>query len=263
MEWTDSGVLRARIHRKVSLAVLVIDDLTGKSIHSSDLKLVCKETRAKAIGKPDGYYIFLDCPVSVLTVEVSAWAYHGTTVAVELASLPPLHPAIKIRLTPNRRYAIPAGTTCLEGQAKPGTRVFVHCENDPKPLRLLYDYEADHAEIQIYDPAGQNHEGRILALLVKGEKAPHFLTLGDETDGEGGYTLGKPYGKPCPKAGTTLLPVSCVTADENGDFFLPLPPLAVQTYQCAIQWEEDGKNHLLKQEIPCGKVTAIHLDQRR
>lgn len=263
MEWKDNGIFRGRIRRKVALAVMVIDDLTGKPIHCPDLTLVCRETRTKAICKPDGYYVFLDCNVVVLTVEVTAWAYHPAVLAVELAQLSPLHPAIKIRLTPNRRYAIPANTTCLEGTAPPESQIFVHCENSPKPLRLLYDYEKGSREIQIYDPAGQNHEGRTLALLSKGKQQLQHLTLGDVTSEEGGYQLTKPLESNHPKAGTTLLPVSAVTADQYGTFFLPLPPLAVQIYDCHIQWTAAGETHAMKREIPCGNVTAIHLETEK
>ncbi|MFI3312570.1 MAG: hypothetical protein R3Y62_01655 [Eubacteriales bacterium] len=261
MEWKDNGIHRGRIHRRVSLAVMVIDDLTGTCIHTPDLKLVCGETRAKALGKPDGYYVFLDCPTPILTVEITAWAYHSAVVAVELATLPPLHPAIKLRLTPNRRYAIPANTTCLEGAAPPEAQIMVHCANSPKPLRLLYDYVANSAQIQLYDPTGQNHEGRTLALLSKG--TTQYITLGDSTPEDGGYLLSKPLGQNLPKAGTTLLPVTAVVADKTGGFFLPLPPLAVQSYDCVIRWTAGGEAHTTSQQIPCGKVTAIHLETKK
>ncbi len=260
LEWNDKGIVRARVRRKVSVAVMVVDDLTGLPIKGSHVQVSCLETTVQPVQKQDGYFLFLDCVAPVLTITAQGWAYHPRTITVKQGDLPPLMPAVKLRLTPNRNYAIPQNTTCLQGTAPMGAHISVYCTNNPKPLRLLYDYKAKAGDMFLYDPSNQNQEGRTFALVAKGDTAPVYVTLSTPLEEEGHYRLEQPLAKAYTKAGTTLYPVSTVEVGVDGNFFLPLPAMAVQTYQCQVLWQVGAQQpQMLEQQFPCGKVTALHL----
>ena len=263
--WSPDLSARARIRRRVSAAVLVLDDFTGRPITTADLSVTASETLARSVRKGDGYFLFLDSPAPTLEITARAWAYHPASVRVTLADLPPLRPVVKLRLTPNRNYSVPSRTTCLEGSAPPGTAVQVFCLNDPRPLRLLYDYGADGPEggrlMQIYDPAGSDLEGRRFALLRKGEEQAECFTVLDRLEEvEGGCLLAAPLTRDCKKAGATVLPIFTAEADQNGRYFLPLRDLAVKSYTCRVLWAPPGRSWREETlELEPGRVTRLDL----
>ena len=263
--WNPGSVVRAHIRRKVSLAVLVLDDFTGRPITAADLTVTASEVLSRPVRKGNGYFLFLDSPSPRLSVTARAWAYHPARIEVDLSALPALHPVVKLRLTPNRNYSIPMQTTCLEGSAPPGTQVQVFCRNDPKPLRLLYDYAVDGPEggrlLQIYDPTGSDLEGRRFALLHKGEeRAECFSVLDRLEEAEGGCLLAAPLKRDCKKAGATVLPIFTASADDGGRYFLPLRSLAVKVYDCRVLWAPPGQDWREQTlELEPGRVTRLDL----
>jgi hypothetical protein len=263
--WNSEPVIRVHVRRRVSVAVLVLDDFTGRPVTAADLKVSAAELLERPVRKGDGYFLFLDSPVPTLTITARAWAYHTATVQADLSALPPLRPVVRLRLTPNRNYSIPMQTTCLEGDALPGTQVRMFCLNDPKPLRLLYDYAVDGPEggrqIQIYAPDGADLAGRHFALLRKGEEqAECFCVLDRLEETEGGCLLTAPLARDCKKAGATLLPVLSAAADEKGRYFLPMCSLAVKSYRCRVLWAPPGGSWREQTlELEPGRVTRLDL----
>jgi hypothetical protein len=264
-EWNAEPVIRIRLHRRVSLAVLVVDDFTGRPVATPDVVVTAAGLPGRPVRKKDGYYLFLDSPLPVLDVTVRAWAYHPAFVRVELESLSPLRPVVKLRLTPNRNYGIPNETTCLEGTAPAGTDIRVLCENDPRPLRLLYDYETagplNGRLLQLYDPAASDPEGREFALFRKGESEPECFTVRKTAeDCEGGCVLAEPLARACKKAGATVLPAAAVRAEDDGRFFLPLRTLPVKPYRCRVLWRPpQGEWRQRTLEAEPGRVTRLDL----
>lgn len=264
-QWNPEAVTRIHLRRKVSVAVQVIDDFSGRPITSPDLQVTATELLQKPVRKGDGYFLFLDCTLAELEISAHAWTYHPGTVRVELSTLQPLRPVVKLRLTPNRSYSIPYQTTCLEGLALPDTQIRLFCENDPHPLRLLYDYAKKGPQngrlLQIYDPTDADLEGRQFALLRKDDPACECFAVGKTVeDQEGGCLLERALSRDCKKAGASLLPLSTARADEKGRFFLPLKTLAVKTYVCHVLWAPPGgdwQERVL--ELEPGRVTQIDL----
>ncbi len=265
VEWNVASIQRARIRRKVSLAVLVMDDFSGKPVSTPDIKFTAVEVLTPPVRKPDGHFLYLDCPAETLTFTIDAWNYHSRTVTVHLPSLPPLRPVVRVRLSPNRNYPIPASTTCIEGIAPPNTQVHVICENDPRPLRLLYDYSKKGAHdgrlIQLYDPTEGHQDGRQFALQRKADKGVEFFEVAEGLDdGDGSFLLIKPLDKDCKKVGTTILPVASATSDKQGRFFLPLSPLAIRQYDCRLFWlGPKGKWMEQTTQLESGRVTRLDL----
>ena len=264
--WNPEPATRARLRRRVSAAVLVVDDFTGRPITAADLRVTAAEILERPVRKGDGYFLFLDSPVPKLHITARAWAYHPSEVEVELSALPPLRPVVKLRLTPNRNYTIPTQTTCLEGKARPGTVVQVLCLNDPRPLRLLYDYVRGGPEggrlLQLYDPTASDLEGRRFALLRKGEERGECFSVLDRVEeAEGGCLLAAPLERDCKKAGATVLPLSTATADDSGRYFLPLKNLAVKTYLCRVLWTPPGGEEREETlELEPGRVERLDLE---
>ena len=267
-EWNPTAVPRIRLKRKVSVAVMVVDDFTGRPISDASLTVRAAQMLEPPVRKPDGYFVFLDAPTQVLDITARAWTYHPAAIRVEPGSLPQLFPVVKLRLTPNRRYRIPTDTTCLEGRAAPGAQLRVICTNDPRPMRLLYDYTLkgpmDGRLIQLYDPSASDLEGRQFALIRKTEPVPEFFMVQQLAEGEeeGACVLTAPLSKGYKKAGTTILPVYTVEADEQGDFFLPLHTPAVKVCKCRIFWESpDGSTGCQERELEPGRVTRLDLSE--
>ena len=199
--WNPKPIVRVHIRRRVSAAVLVLDDFTGRPITAADLEVRAAEILDRPVRKGDGYFLFLDSPTPTLTVTARAWAYHTATVQVDLSALPALRPVVRLRLTPNRNYSIPLHTTCLEGAAPPDTQVRAFCLNDPKPLRLLYDYAAGGPEGGAADPDLRPRRlrpgGQALRPAAQGGGAGRVLHRAGPAGGGGG---GLPAGR-APGAG--------------------------------------------------------------
>lgn len=265
-QWEYQGITRVHLRRKLSLAVQVIDDFTGLPITTGDVRVEAAQMFAPPVRKADGYFLFMNSPESVLDITARSWAYYPAALRVELAQLDQLNPVVKLRLTPNRSCRLPLQTTCLDGVAPAGSTVQVFCENDPRPLRLLYDYrckgEGGGYEIRLYDPAQNDLEGRGFVLLRKDDENPEFFTVQSATREEGGYLLSAPLKLDAKKAGTTILPLMTVQAEENGRFFLPIKPIAVKTCVCRVRWSVSGDKWQERSiELEPGKVTRINLTE--
>ncbi len=243
--WNPEGVTRIRMRRRVTAAVQVIDDFTGKPVDSPDLRVRAEQVLTPPIRKPGGYFLFLDLQAQGLDITVEAWSYHSAKLHIDPGTLSALHPVVRLRLTPNRNYRIPQQTTCLEGTLPPGSKVRLFCENDPRPLRILYDYRRtgpmEGRLLQIYDPLGGDLGGRQFVLMHREDREPEFLTVQETVEElEGGCLLASPLDRDHKKAGTTVYPLYTAGADENGHFFLPLKQVAVKEYVCRIFWRAPG-----------------------
>ena len=262
-QWDYQGITRVHLRRKLSLAVQVIDDFTGLPITTADVRVEAAQMLSAPVRKADGYFLFMDSGEAVLDITARSWAYHSARMRVELSQLPALNPVVKLRMTPNRNCRLPLQTTCLDGVAPAGANVQVYCENDPRPLRLLYDYRCSGEEghqIRLYDPAQSDLEGRSFVLIRKDEDQPECFAVKSALKEEGGYLISMPLGRDAKKAGTTILPLMPVQADEQGRFFLPMKSMAVKSCLCRILWSVSGEKWQEKKiELEPGKVTRVNL----
>ena len=263
-QWDYQGITRVHLRRKLSLAVQVIDDFTGLPITTADVRVEAAQLLSAPVRKADGYFLFMDSGEPVLDITARSWAYHSASLRVELSQLSPLSPVVKLRLTPNRSCRLPLQTTCLDGVAPAGSTVQVYCENDPRPLRLLYDYRCGGEEshqIRLYDPAQSDLEGRSFVLIRKDDETPEYFAVQSAIKGEEGCCLLQaPLGRDARKAGTTILPLQTVQTDGSGAFFLPMRPMAVKSCRCRIRWSTSGEAWQERTiELEPGKVTRIDL----
>lgn len=227
--------------RRVAVAVLVLDDFTDRILSGSAIQVRATGLPAKPIRKSDGYFVFTTDQGQIRQIEVESIFYDKEIVIVEQEKLHPLHPVVKVRLKPNRRYAMPGSVTSLEGQAEPGSEIRVIYTSHPQPLKLLYDYgknggEAER-EIRLFHPEKKDLAGRTLAIQSKEQKEPELFRVLEMTDSEKGVCLlTQALSKEYKKIGTTIFPVYTTRADKKGEFFLLLPGLkGKEPCPCRVQ----------------------------
>lgn len=107
-----------RITTRITFAVLLIDDYTGKKLSASTVKVSVPEYERDALENPSGYHIFCDLPAVVTgayVVRVASGYYVEKEVTVTLAGLLPEAPVASIALTPSHLYPFSSGATLLRG----------------------------------------------------------------------------------------------------------------------------------------------------
>lgn len=207
--------------RKVSLVVMLIDDMTDKVIREP--ARVWIEGRPAPIRKTEGYYVFTDLPGEKALVRIQQGMYEARAVETELPG--PGEPYImrRVRLTPGRCYRLPSGATCVEGKAEPGSRICLFSKKGAKGMKLLYDYDGSEEDfISIYHPAEQQLEGKLLYIEGKDGKTSESFRILARDEEEGRYRLEKPLNNHYKKIGATIYPVYETEADSKGSFFLPI-----------------------------------------
>ena len=101
--------------KKLSLAVYLIDDYTERGI-AGNLDVSIKGRSAIPIRNPSGYYLFLDLPVGIHTVQVKGGEYFfDQEEVVRLVDLDELNPVVNIYLKPAPSYPFPSTSTLIRG----------------------------------------------------------------------------------------------------------------------------------------------------
>jgi hypothetical protein len=99
---------------KLSLAIFFIDDYTKEEPVGS-LNISLKDRDYKAVKNPSGYYLFLDLPDQVYTIQVESDFYFAESMYVQLSSLTQNNPTKEIVLKPKPAYPFPNGATLVRG----------------------------------------------------------------------------------------------------------------------------------------------------
>lgn len=205
--------------RKVSLVIMLIDDITDKVI--TDAARVWIEGQSPCIRKSEGYYVFTNLNGDRVSVQIQHGMYEQNTVEAELPGEGESYVMRKVRMTPGRGYRFPSGVSCVEGRAEPGSRIYLFSKEREKGLKLLYDYgEKDGKYISIYHTSDLQLEGKLLRIVGKdGAQSENFRILskcGDQ------YVLERPLTQEYKKIGTTIYPIYEAQTDRSGRFFLPV-----------------------------------------
>lgn len=209
-----AGIYETRC-RRASLILMVVDDFSNKSITDGVLSIQA-DNGQRPIKKEHGIYVFLDMPQGRTHIYVDGVYYRKQCLEVfiqegqEGVMLP-------VRMIPDKQYPIPTGTCCLSGKTKAGQILRFYWKAAPKPWKLLRDYQQGDV-IEIFT-GNVTVEYRMLYLEDKGERGEFFETQGAE---EQKYWLRHPLSSSYKKIGTKIYPVYSMTADEEGEFFLPM-----------------------------------------
>ncbi|MFP3153565.1 hypothetical protein LQZ18_03895 [Lachnospiraceae bacterium ZAX-1] len=251
-----------RVHRKVDLAVQILDDFTDLPIQKGkvQVRIVSED---KPLIKSDGYYIFMNLKKTKLEVCITSAFYYPRMLALDLKQYSDNPPLVKVRMVPNRTYPVPYGTTCMQGTAESGSLIRIICQDKAKTVKLLYEYErpkqGEYSKIHIYNPENMELEGRWFFITNKEKKAGEYFSIsGTKAEEPGTYLLAQPLKENYKKIGTSIYPVYTGQADEKGKFFFLLEENSLKT--CQYICEALGSKVIRKEyEVLSGKMNEINL----
>ena len=210
------------LKRKVSLALLPIDDFTGRIIKGSQLRVYLKEENISSIRKQDGYHVF--CNLSGSETEV---CLEGPLYQKQILRLPIGQEKSKIypvRMLPGISYPLPKGTTTVSGTLPEGSVLRLFTSGQKRSYKLLNDYDPSiqGEELSLFRPFEMSLEGKTMCIRDK-EKNHEFFKI---TDRKGNICiLEHPLSKTYQKIGTGVYPVHEITGGEDGNFRLPINDL--------------------------------------
>lgn len=213
----DSVIVSSRTLRRVSLAVLLIDDLTGRAITGSNARAWI-ENEKPPIKKGDGWFVFTDLLLRQYTVNAEGGHYMKQSVSCGLDG--GKVQTLRICLKPSKTYPVPYGFLRVEGKAEPSAEVTVYMLSRQSSFKLLSDAEKGGDSLNIFHGSGADLEGGTFRVIAQGgAEETVFLRekLSDNT-----YGLLSPLQNDYPRIGTVLVSATVAEADKNGRFFAAL-----------------------------------------
>lgn len=210
------------LKKKVSLALLPIDDFTGRIIHGSGLRVYLKEENISSIRKQDGYHVF--CNLSGSEAEI---CLEGPLYQKRILRLPigqeksEIYP---VRMLPGNAYPLPEGTTIISGTLPEGGVLRLFTPGQKRGCKLLHDYDPDMQgeSLPLFRPFEMLLAGKTMCIRDK-EKNHEFFKITDRKDNI--CILEHPLSKAYRKIGTGVYPVCEITGGEDGEFRLPISGL--------------------------------------
>ena len=158
--------MRDSIHIRASLAVLLIDDFTGKIITSPSLRVTACGG-GKPVRKPEGFWVFLNLTSPETEVAVDGPCYYSERQTIALKELDSANPVVRLRLKPDRTYKLPKGTLCMTAVLPKLASLMVFNEQGSDYKKLLADYEKGSKEISLYQGGRKNWKEKFAASWVK------------------------------------------------------------------------------------------------
>lgn len=247
-----------RIRIRASLAVLLIDDFTGKIITAPGLTASVDGDR-KPIRKPEGFLVFTNLTDPTIRVTVEGPCYFREEQYVDMKSLDRSNPVFRIRMRPDRTYPLPENTVRLTALLPPESTCFVFYEKGNDSRKLLTDYEKGNANILLYQGDKEEMEGKTCCITGK-NGGYEFLRLGRLTEREkGSYLLEKPLEQGYKKIGSRLYPVSVMRADGGKECFLPLKNHGQNEPEYTLILKKDGAVKEIRKRLVAGRDNRLDL----
>ena len=213
------GVCTSRNVRTVSLVVTLIDDFTGRVITGSNARAWI-ENEKPPIKKSEGWSVFIDLPEGEYTVFAQGGTYNKKSCVCNISR--EHYTDLKIRLSPNKSYRLPSGTSVIKGEAPPESVITAYPSDKSAAYKLLSDVKKGAESLGIFYPDGIDIEGKLFYIMGENGKG-EFLRVGAAVpDGKSEHRLWQAVKNAYPKIGTLLFPVSEAMADSAGEFFIPI-----------------------------------------
>ena len=205
---------------RVSLAVLLLDDLTGRQITGSNARAWIEKEKPP-IKKNDGWFVFTDLSPGSVTVNAEGGRFLLCSTEVNISGEE--MNMITLRLKPGRVYPVPSDCLRVEGRAEPGALVtIVNCHR-ASAYKLLSDCREGDCSVSVFHPDGVRLDGRGFRLTGGEGSEDVFLSTASDPDcRNGSYRLLKPVIYSHSRIGSLLMPAYTAQADENGRFFMIL-----------------------------------------
>ena len=218
------GVHSDRIHIRVSLAVLLIDDFTDQVIPVNQATVRISGEK-RPIVKNDGFYIFTDIEKRSIVMEVTSFRYQKRIVPYEFCEKEAGTQCIRLRMVPNDHYKLPEQTTFLCGRMKPGEVMDLVFRSHANPLHLLEDYDCNGGQIKLYNPTEMVLEERQVLLMAKEdyEVTQIVRALPSVNGNKDIYEISGKLKHRFTKSETSIFVIHRIIGDEEGNFNVPLP----------------------------------------
>lgn len=214
-----SYLIASRSLRRVSLAVMLVDDLTGTAITGSNARAWI-ENGKPPIKKNDGMFVFTDLSAGEYTVSAEGGAYRRQELRI--ATDGERMQTITLRLRPARTYPVPKGCLRIDGIAQPGAEVTVYAPDRQSSFRLLSDAKAGSRSISVFHSERITLEGSNFRLMTQGSEGENLFVVSSKGNGGSDYELLTPLAQDHPRVGSLLVPAFVDTADDKGRFFIVL-----------------------------------------
>ena len=209
------GKISHRCVMRMSLNVVLLDDLTGRPVTGSNARAWIENAKPP-IKKDDGRFIFTDLPEGEYTVLAEGGTFCRSEVNCVIT--PDRAEYVTLRLLPNSLYPTPSDCIRIAGVCEPGALVAVYSSDKTAAYKLLSDVKKGAETVGIYHPDTVNIEGKLLRIISKG-KGSEFIRIKSISDPENSeYALFGKISGSYPKVGTMLAEASEVKADEKGKF---------------------------------------------
>ena len=200
---------------RASLAVLLIDDLTGLPIRGSNARAWIKGQKPP-VKKTDGWNIFLEMPQGSYTVEAEGGTYSLTSQSIDITDKMAV---LMLRLRPNRLYRVPADCIRIEGVAEPHSVITLYSSGKQSSVKLLRDCKQGDTTLALFTGGSSVTEGGLFRL-TSSEGTGETVRIASKSEEENGeYSLCSPLKNSYPKIGTSLATAVQTEADESGSFF--------------------------------------------
>lgn len=252
--------MQDRMRIRVSLAVLPIDDFTGKIITAPVLKAAVKGG-GKPVRKAEGFFVFTNLTSSIAEITVEGPCYYREERIIDIRQLDPANPVVKIRMLPGRTYALPQKAIRLMVLLPQGSAFSAFYERSTDYKKLLTDYEKDDSQIGLYQTGKEDLEGKGCWIVGRNDQK-EFICLGQKTDRERGtYLLSRAAAASYKKIGTRVYPVTKVTAQEERTWFLALKDYGLEEVEYTCILERNGKRTEQKILLKAGTENYLDLQE--
>lgn len=207
----------ARRTIRVSLALAVIDALTGKPILRG--AKVCLESGLPAIRKSDGYWVFVDLPPDFYTVIVEAPFYQKRKLQIQVGDHFSL---MQVAMLPGKNFPFSQPVKWLEGEFSIEQLVWAALEEDPPRFRMIESFAKGAQDISLYF-TGTAFSIQRIWIKMKGKKGKLFW-LSPQPNRQGEYHIDSPLPWEIDHT-AQVLPVVEVERDAAGHYEFPLLPM--------------------------------------
>ena len=215
----DLIIVSDRMLRRVSLAISLIDDVTGNAVTGSNARAWIPEEKPP-VRKSDGWFVFTDLTPGRYTIFAEGGKFQRQSADCDISGGG--YQTITMRLRPARTYPDIPGYLRIEGRAEAGAEITVYVTDKQTAFKLLADAEKGGTGIHIFHGENENLAGGTFRLLASDGEGENVTVLSADENDRMLYRISVPLERDYPRLGTVLVPTASTRADEKGRFFLVL-----------------------------------------
>lgn len=245
------------LRRKVSLALLPIDDFTGRIIKGSKLRVYLKGENISSIRKQDGYHVFCNLSGSEAEICLEGPLYQKQTLKLPIEQ--EKSQVYPVRMLPGIAYPLPKGTTIVSGMLPEDGALKLFTFGQKGGCKLLCDYDPgiQGDSLSLFQPVGMSLEGKTMCIRDK-EKNYEFFKI---TDRKGNICiLEHPLSRTYQKIGTDVYPMYEITGREGEEFRIPISGLTGGETGIGFLMREGKEEKICEIVLMAGKENQITED---